>query len=77
MKLFKGFENRQYQLHICCNKKYKHRSIKSREVSELFIGKIAYNYILFKNRSHYSIDNRQSIRRQIKLLKEHLNEDYE
>jgi len=71
MKIFNSFNNRQYQLSVCC--KSKHRSLKSRKVNDLFVGKIAYNPMLFRNTSHYPIENRQKIRMQIKLLDKIIN----
>jgi len=71
MKIFNSFNNRQYQLSVCC--KNKHRSLKSRKVNDMFVGKIAYNPIRFRNTSRYPIENRQKIRMQIKLLNEILN----
>ena len=71
MKIFNSFNNRQYQLSVCC--KGKHRSLKSRKVNDLFVGKIAYNPMQFRNTSRYPIENRQKTRMQIKLLNEILN----
>lgn len=73
MKIFNSFNNRQYQLSVCC--KGKHRSLKSRKVNDLFVGKIAYNPMMFRNTCRYPIENRQKIRMQIKLLEEILNRD--
>lgn len=70
MESFKGFKIRQYQLPVCSNKKDKHRSLKSRIVNDLFVGKTAYNPLLFRNTGRYPITNRQYVRWQIKLLKE-------
>lgn len=75
MKSFKGFKIRQYQLPVCSNKKDKHRSLKSKIVNDLFVGKITYNPMLFRNTCRYPITNRQYVRRQIKLLRE-LREQY-
>ena len=68
MKIFNSFNNRQYQLSVCC--KGKHRSLKSRKVNDMFVGKIAYNPMLFRNTGRYPITNRQYVRRQIKVLRE-------
>jgi len=68
MKIFNSFNNRQYQLSVCC--KGKHRSLKSRKVNDMFVGKIAYNPMLFRNAGRYDIENRQYIRKKIKLLRE-------
>ena len=73
MTIFNSFNNRQYQLPVCC--KGKHRSLKSRKVNDLFVGKIAYNPIQFRNTGRYPIENRQKIRMQIKVLEEILNTD--
>ena len=59
MKVFKCFKNRQYQLHISRNEKYKHRSMKSREIDDLFTGKIAYTPMLFRNTGRYPIENKK------------------
>jgi len=74
MKIFNSFNNRQYQLSVCS--KAKHRSLKSRKVNDLFVGKIAYNPIQFRNTGRYPIENRQKIRSQIKLLNKILNRDF-
>jgi len=74
MKIFNSFNNRQYQLSVCC--KAKHKSLKSRKVNDLFLKKVAYNPMLFRNTSRYPIENRQKIRSQIKLLNEILNRDF-
>jgi len=65
MKSFKGFKIRQYQLPVCSNKKDKHRSLKSRKVNDLFVGKIAYNPMLFRKSNRYPIENRLKIRNQL------------
>ncbi len=70
MKSFKSFKIRQYQLPVCSNKKDKHRSLKSRIVNDLFVGKIAYNPMLFRNTGRYDIENREYVGWEIKLLKE-------
>ena len=75
MKSFNGFKIRRYQLPVCSNKKDKHRSLKSRIVNDLFVGKTAYNPILFRNTGRYDIKNNQYIRKQIKILAE-LREQY-
>lgn len=57
MKIFNSFNNRQYQLSVCS--KAKHRSLKSRKVNDLFVGKIAYNPMMFRNTCRYPIENRR------------------
>lgn len=74
MKISKSFNNRQYQLPVCRNKKEKRRSLKSRKINDLFIGKIAYNPMLLRNNCRYDIENRNDIRQQIKLLRELLEQ---
>jgi len=63
MTIFNGFNNRQYQLPVCC--KDKHRSLKSRKVNDLFLKRIAYNPMLFRKSNRYPIENRLKIRNQL------------
>ena len=70
MDFLNSFKNRQYQLTCCYDESCKRRSLKSRKVRDLFIKKIAYSPMYFRNTGRYPIENRQYTRMQIKLLKE-------
>ena len=62
MKSCNSFNNRQYQLPVSRNTKDKHRSLKSRKVNDLFVGKIAYNPMLFRNTGRNPMKTGREIR---------------
>ena len=69
MRIHNSFRNRQYQL-TCFDDVDRYKSLKNKKFKDLFLKKMSYNPMLFRNNGRYSIENRQWIREQIKLLKD-------